>query len=107
MGTSVGSESVGPPVWPVLLLATASLGSIVLAVLASITPAAALAGAGYGLGALLSVAFLSTYRALRNARRGGSFRPSRGLDRLVLVLTVAGFATGIYCAYLLATELAK
>lgn len=98
------------PTWPVVaaVFATAASAAIAVGFATTLEPSAPILAVGYVLGALVTVALASTYRALRNARRRHPrFRVQRGLDRLAAVTTGAGFIAGLANAVLLATELAK
>lgn len=98
------------PTWPVIVAVVAAAASAALAVgfATALEPSIPLLAVGYALGALVTVALASTYRALRNARRRHPrFRVQRGLDRLAAATMGVGFLAGLANAVLLATELAK
>ncbi|MCK6211565.1 hypothetical protein KZX45_13525 [Georgenia sp. EYE_87] len=66
-----------------------------------------LAIAGYLLGAVVSVFLLTLYRSINSLRRSKSFRRNPRLDRTGQLIAVCGLVVGLYCGYLVATELAK
>lgn len=98
---------MGPPSWPLAVLVAVSLTSIVLAWVGPIRFGLAVPTAGYALGAIGAVVLLTLYRALRDRRRGRLFRPSPLKDRLAYALAILGLLAGLFCAFQLATELAK
>jgi hypothetical protein len=85
--------------------------SVVLAVLAGQAIASAVlwfGGAGYLCGALGTIICASWYRATRNrARQDPWYQPLPAGDVLIKAALVAGLAGGLWCAFLVATELAK
>lgn len=105
MSSSSGAN--GPAKWPVLVQGVALFGVFGLGYLGVQRPGAIIPAIGYALGAIVIVAFASVYRALKSKRRGQHFRENPRLDKLVMVLTVAGLLGGLFCAYLLANEVAK
>lgn len=105
MSSSSGAN--GPAKWPVLVQGVTLFGVLALAYLGLQRPGAVIPAIGYALGAIVIVAFASVYRALKSKRRGQHFRENPVLDNVVMTLTIAGLLGGIFCAYLLANEVAK
>jgi len=104
------TETARPPLWPVAVELLLVASSLTIAALSSqvISPRIPAAALGYVIGAVAVTIFAAVYRAIRNSRRGGgTFRPSRLLDRTSWVLMLLGLGAGIWNAFILATELSK
>jgi hypothetical protein len=107
---TVQVDQLRTPRWPAVgALATAVL-AVGLAALAAMKMAHPIGVpvTGYLLGAVVTIAFASSFRALQNSRRSNPrFRPQPGLDRAVRLALLVGVAAGLANAFFLATELAK
>lgn len=105
---AVAHPAVTPPTWPVVVQSLAVSGAGALAwLVAALDAPWQLAVVGYVLGAVVAMLLLSLYRSLSALRRSKTFRNNPLLDRAVLVLAVTGLVVGLFCGYLVATEMAK
>lgn len=102
------------PKWPALSAAAVAIFAIGAAVTASTTLTGnsdfvtVVAGVGYVFGCLGAIIFASTHRALRDKeRRNPAFRLDPWLDTWARVSIVVGLVAGLWCAFLVATELAR
>lgn len=100
------------PSWvPVAVGSALAVASLAAGALASQAVAAAvlwIGGAGYMCGALGTIACASWYRSTRNrARQDPWYQPFPAGDVLIKVMLAGGLAGGLWCAFLVATELAK
>ncbi|QDB79064.1 hypothetical protein FE251_06530 [Georgenia wutianyii] len=106
--TATAVQPTVPPYWPVALQGGAVAAAAVLGWLVAAREAPwELAVVGYVLGAVVAVFLLTLYRSLSSLRRSKHFLRRPLLDRASLGLAVAGLACGLFCGYLVATELAK
>jgi len=105
------AERVVTPWWPAAGAAICVALAVVTALLNLLViepDAVAMLIAGYALGAVATVIFVSAYRSLRNSRRSRpSFRPQPAMDLFVKILLVVGMLSGIGNAILFAIELSK
>lgn len=104
----IAHPAVVSPRWPIVVQGVVVAGAAVLAWLVAARDAPwQLAAVGYVLGAVVAMFLLTLYRSLSSLRRSKQFRSSPLLDRAVLLLAVTGLVVGLFCGYLVATELAK
>ncbi|WP_447925148.1 hypothetical protein [Georgenia muralis] len=105
---STAETATAPATWPVVAQGVAVAGAAALAWYVSLNDGPwPLAIAGYLLGAVVSVFLLTLYRSISSLRRSKSFRRNPLLDRTAQLVALCGLVVGLYCGYLVATELAK
>lgn len=110
LSTTATGGSVGPPLPLTIMTGAAAAVAVVAAILGATAQSVLLPAIGYVVGAVVGVVLGVLYRSFRDKRRSqsrGSFRANPLLDRLTQVSMGVGVVAGLFCAYLLATELAK
>lgn len=107
MSSGATSRVQTAPVWPVAALAVVLALALGLGLSGRTGGSWLLPLAGYLVGAIGAAVLLPVYRLVARSRQGRTFRRRPGLDKLAFVLALGALLCGLYCAFLLATELAK
>jgi hypothetical protein len=105
------SRAVRAPAWPSsvsLAAATASVLLVAVDLLADTRTAFLAAVAGYVLGAVAVTVLVQVHRILRRrASASPWYNPAVALDRAATLAVVLGLTSGVWHAFVVATELAK